>query len=60
MLPDKNTEAYRIGYKEKPDRKKMFPWNNNMEDVLSMKPDEALTFIKTFFEKYKGMFDASI
>jgi hypothetical protein len=53
-------EAYRIGYKEKPDRKKMFPWNNNMEDVLSMKPDEALTFIKTFFEKYKGMFDASI
>ena len=27
-------EAYRIGYKEKLDRKEKFPWNANMEDVL--------------------------
>lgn len=53
-------EAYRSGYLDKADRKKKFPWNVNMEDVLYMQPDDALIFINKFFEKYKGMYDVSI
>jgi len=53
-------EAYRIGYLDKVDRKKIFPYNSNMEDVLDMQPDDALAFINKFFEKYKGLYDASI
>jgi hypothetical protein len=53
-------EAYQTGYSGKPDRKEKFPWNENMEDVLHMKPDDALIFVNNFFSKYKGMFDASI
>ena len=53
-------EAYRIGYKEKVDRKEKFPWNANMEDMLHMQPEESLVFISNFFEKYKGKFDLSL
>jgi hypothetical protein len=53
-------EAYQSGYLGKQDRKKKFPWNDNMEDVLHMTPDDALGFINKFFGKYEGMFDASI
>jgi len=53
-------EAYRLGYKEKVDRKEKFPWNANMEDVLNMQPEESLAFISSFFEKYKGKFDLSL
>lgn len=53
-------EAYQSGYLDKPDRKNKFPWNDNMEEVLHMEPDDALAFIYRFFGTYKGMFDASI
>jgi hypothetical protein len=43
-------EAYRIGYKEKVDRKEKFPWNANIEDALHMQPEESLAFISSFFE----------
>jgi hypothetical protein len=53
-------EAYRSGYFAKPDRKKKFPWNDDMEEVLHMEPAAALSFINKYFRKYKGMFDAAI
>ncbi len=53
-------EAYQSGYLGKSDRKEKFPWNDNMEELLHMKPDDALVFINRFFGKYKGMFDACI
>ena len=53
-------EAYRLGYLEKADRKKKFSYNANMEEVLRMKPEDALRFIETFFAKYKGRYVASI
>lgn len=53
-------EAYRSGYKEKPDRKEKFPWNANMEDVLHMHPEESLAFINDFFGEYKGKFELSL
>jgi hypothetical protein len=59
--PDLSAEqAYQSGYLNKPDRRAKFPWNNDMEELLHMKPGDALEFLKAFFEKYNGMFDASI
>lgn len=53
-------EAYRSGYLDKPDRKKRFPWNGNVEEWLHMKPEEALMSIQRYFENYEGRYDASI
>ena len=53
-------EAYQSGYLGKPDRKIKFPWNENMEEVLHMKPNDVLIFVNKFFEKYKGKYEASI
>lgn len=53
-------EAYRIGYVEKPDRRKKFPWNEDMEGLLHMPPEEGLSFIKGCFERYDGRYDASL
>lgn len=57
LSPD---EAYRVGYLEKPDRRKKFPWNENMEDLLHMSPEDALSHLNKYFENYKGKFNASI
>ena len=53
-------EAYRTGYQAKPDRKEKFPWNDNMEEVLSLPPKEAVKFVNTFYKKYEGQFMCSI
>jgi len=53
-------EAYQSGYLGKQDRKKRFPWNDNMEVLHQLTPDDALGFINKFFGKYEGLFDASI
>jgi hypothetical protein len=53
-------EAYNSGYLNMPDRKHKFPWNENMEEVLTMNPKQALAFIEKFFSEYRGKFDAFI
>jgi len=53
-------EAYRVGYKEKKDRKEKFPWNANMEELLSMTPDQGIQFIRNFFSKYEGKYILTI
>jgi len=53
-------EAYRKGYQERPDRKKKFPWNDNMEEVLGLSPEEAKKFVNIFFKKYQGQFTCSL
>jgi hypothetical protein len=53
-------QAYQSGYMNKLDRKNKFPWNYNVEDLLHMQPEEAMAYINTLFDKYKGMFDLSI
>lgn len=52
-------EAYRKGYQEQSDRKKKFPWNDNMEEILSLPPEEAKKFVNSFFSKYQGQFECS-
>jgi len=53
-------QAYHSGYLDKPDRRQKFPWNDNMEDLLHMQPEQALSFIDSCFDKYKGMYESSI
>ena len=53
-------QAYQSGYLKKPDRRKKFPWDEDVEELLHMPPGKALEYINSIFEKYKGMFESSI
>lgn len=49
-------EAYQQGYAGQSDRREKFPWNADVEDVLSMDPAEAETFFLALFQRYHGQF----
>lgn len=49
-------QAYGIGYKNKKDRKEKFPWNSDMEELLTMSKEKAIEFLKCKFEKYDGKY----
>jgi len=53
LLPE---TAYNNGYRNKPDRAKRFPWNKDVDQALSMTPDESLAFFQEYFAKYAGQF----
>lgn len=53
LSPEK---AYEIGYMNKVDRKEKFPWNSDMEDLLTMKKEDAIQFVRSKFHKYNGKF----
>ena len=53
-------EAYQNGYVNQPDRKEKFPWNANMEALLSLPPEEAVAFINSYFSEHKGLFICSL
>lgn len=53
-------DAYRDGYALRPDRQQKFPWNADVDQALSMPPDEAAAFFRTFFAKYDGRYDLSV
>ena len=42
-------EAYHFGYLTKPDRRRWFPWNDEMSGVLDLKPDEAVRWLADRF-----------
>jgi len=48
--------AYKNGYKNKADRRDRFPWNSDMEYLLSMSKNDGKKFINNKFNKYKGMY----
>jgi len=52
-------EAYNQGYKNKPDRKKKFPWNADMECLQEMEPEESVQFIRSIFSNYDGKYFVS-
>ncbi len=47
-------EAYKTGYVIKRDRAEKFPWNHNMEVLLTSKPDDSIKFLKEYFSAYEG------
>lgn len=53
-------EIYRRGYLERPDRRKKFPSNHDMDALLSMSPAKALAFIDHFFAKHRGKYELSL
>jgi hypothetical protein len=48
--------AYDAGYRNRADRKEKFPWNSDMEDLLTMGKNDALQFLKTKFAAYDGKY----
>ena len=52
--------AYQQGYVNQPDRLERFPWNANMEPLLSLPPEEAVVFVNRFFADRKGQFICSL
>jgi hypothetical protein len=48
--------AYNVGYRNKPDRKKLFPWNSNVDCLLELPVQNSIDFLNDFFHKYKGKY----
>lgn len=53
MNPD---EAYKSGYRNHPDRWKLFPWNTDVDELLSLQPEEAVDFVHRLFLPYQGKY----
>lgn len=49
-------EAYDAGYRNRPDRAAKFPWNVDMEAVLTMSRLEAIDFLNDKFARYAGQY----
>jgi hypothetical protein len=49
-------EAYQKGYRNQPDRLERFPWNANLEPLLSLPPEAAVDFINRYFSDRKDQF----
>lgn len=49
-------DAYNLGYKNKPDRKELFPWNNDIDCVLDYSTEDSVKFINKYFEKYSDKY----
>jgi len=52
--------AYDQGYRLKADRQDKFPWNKDMDYLLSMDPKDAAQSLRERFEKYDGRYDLSV
>jgi hypothetical protein len=47
-------DAYNSGYRDKPDRKKKFPWNSDMETVLYSEPERGVEILNAMFIQESG------
>jgi hypothetical protein len=50
-------DAYRKGYLDRPDRREVFPWNADMEPLLTLPRDEQLAFVRQTFAAYEGKYE---
>jgi hypothetical protein len=51
---------YRDGYLERPDRRKKFPSNHDVDVLHSLSPADALAFIDRFFAEHRGKYELSL
>lgn len=49
-------QAYRQGYRDRPERKKRFALNFDVEEVLAMKPQDAVVFLQDFYAREEGKY----
>jgi len=56
-LEDKSVEiAYAAGYRDRPDRKRLFSHNSNVDCVLNYTPQKTVEFFREYFRKYDGKY----
>lgn len=53
-------ELYRRGYWERPDRRKKFSSNHDVDVLQSMSPTDAVNFINNFFAKHRGKYELGL
>ncbi len=51
--------VYREGYLDRPDRRKKFPLNQDMEVLLSMSPLAVVKFLNEFYARHAGKYQLS-
>ena len=51
---------YEDGYLQKPDRRTLFPWNENIEILQSLDDQRIEAFLNELFSSYSGMFRLEI
>lgn len=49
-------EAYDAGYRNKPDRRQKFPWNADVEALLTLNREDAIAFVNRLFARYAGKY----
>ena len=54
------TEAYRLGYANRVDRKEKFYYNDDVECLQSLTPIEGIRFINDIFSKHKGRYEIGL
>lgn len=52
--------AYREGYRDRPERKKLFATNNDVEIIHSLSPEEGILFLEQFYEKFPAEYYLSL
>jgi hypothetical protein len=52
--------AYEEGYRNRLDRKEKFPWNADMEILLSLPPKQGVAFVNQYFSNRDGEFICSL
>ncbi len=53
-------KTYREGYTARADRKEKFKANENMEDLLTMKPEDGIEFLKRFYAEHEGKYEIGL
>jgi hypothetical protein len=48
--------AYDFGYRNRPQRRMLFPWNVDVDHLLECSTEDSIRFLSEFFEKYEGKF----
>jgi hypothetical protein len=48
--------AYDAGYRNRPDRKRLYAYNADVDCLLDYSTAESIDFLNRFFEKYKGRY----
>ncbi len=57
LSPD---EAYRVGYLDRPDRLRVFPWNADMEELHGLAPEAKVIFLRERFARYAGKYEIGV
>ena len=54
------TSAYDSGYRNVPNRKSLFKYNHDVEDLLTIENTEKIKFINNLYSDYKNMYELKI